>query len=335
MENQDSVSIIESPREAEIREAEEKAKALAAIEAEKNKEIINAEKRKKTRKIVFFVFCGILGAALLVALIWFAVVAISSVRTPAGDVGSGDETPSENLPIIAGYQCTTGACNKITDLPDGRILMRDTAYYIYDSDEKVAVKTTIPEKAYHAIVPFVWGDETLAILDPDTGRSALYSITRNQQVGEFNYDDFITDTKAAEYADMQWIIGKYIIAKQDDNIRLLDVFDGSEVVRAQEKVFARSPYFFGYDGDGVRRVYLSDGTRILSSVEGEVLFMKDSRLIKVSGKTYMTLEVYDQTGTKLKADDDYFKNLRTALSGSKNYATSIAAMSGAYKVPTL
>lgn len=335
MENQDSVSIIESPREAEVREAEEKAKQLAALEAEKNKEVIRAEKRKKALRIVFFVFCGLLGAALVAALVWFLIVAISGVRTPAGEVGDGDDTPSTTLPVVAGYQCKTEVCNKVSDLPDGRMLIRDTAYYIYDSDEKVAVKTTIPEKAYHAITPFIWGEETLAILDPDTGRSALYSITRNQQVGEFNYDSFITDAKATEYADMQWVIGKYIIAKQDTNVRLLDVFDGAEVVRAQNKVFARNPYFFGYDDAGERRAYIANGTRIVTAAEGEVLIMKDNMLIKVSGSRLTTFEIYNQSGIKLQSNDDYYKNLRTAVSGATNYATAIGAMSGAYTVPTL
>lgn len=332
MENQDSVSIIESPREAEIRKKEEEAKALAAIEAEKNRAEIAAQKRKKMLRIIFFVFCGILGAAVLVALVWLIIVAISGIRTPAGDVGGGDDKPTD-LPIVAGYQCKTEACNKVTDLPDGRMLMRDTEYYIYDSDEKNAIKTTIPEKVYHAITPFVWGSDTLAILDPDTGRSALYSITRNQQVGDFSYDDFITDSKATEYKDMQWVVGKYIIAKQDTNVRLLDVFDGSEVVRAQVRIHARSPFFFGYDEDEVRRVYLADGTRILSSPKGEVLFMRDNKILRLTGNALKTIEAYDQTGTKLQGNDPYMVSLRNSLSGKKDYAAAITAMPGVYRVP--
>lgn len=333
MENQDSVSIVESPREAELREAAEKAAKLAAIEAEANRKVIAAEKRKKALRVGFFVFLGILGAALVAALIWLLITALMSVRTPVGDVEGEDEKPADNLPIIAGYQCKTDKCNKVTDLPDGRILMRDTDYYIYDSDKKEAVKTTIAEKDYSAITPFVWGGETLAILDPATGRSALYSITRNQQVGDFSYDSFITDAKAAEYGGMQWIIGKYIIAKQDTSVRLLDVFDGSEVVRALNKVFAYSPYFFGYDEDGIRRAYIADGTRLVSSAAGEVLFVKDKRLIRVSGQTFMSLEIYDETGAKLNGNDAYVLNLMKTLAGKANYATAIAAMVGVYKVP--
>ncbi|MDR3298075.1 MAG: hypothetical protein LBT19_01750 [Candidatus Nomurabacteria bacterium] len=333
MENQDSVSIIESPREAELRAEAERAKQVLALEEAANRKVRAVELRNKIIKISMIVLGVLLAVALVGAIIWLVINAVSAVRNPVGDVGSNGDTPGDNLPIVAGYQCATTKCNKVTDLPDGRFLMRDTEYYIYDSDSGVALKTTIPEKNYHAIVPFVWGSETLAVLDPDTGRSALYSISRNQQVGDFNYDDFYIEPGDALYKDMKWIIGKYIIAKHDTAVRLLDVFDGSEVVRAQNKVFAYSPYFFGYDADGERRAYLEDGSRILIAVKGDYLFVRDKRLIRVGVKALTTMEIYDQAGKKLQSNDEYYKKLQEALSGKQNYATAIGAMSGTYKVP--
>jgi hypothetical protein len=333
MEEQDSVSIIQSEREEELKAAEAQAKKLLAEQEMATRKERRQVLKKKILKISGFVMLGLLGAALIAALVWLVINAIMAAGRPVGEVDPGEETPAEELPMVEGHQCTTRNCYKVAELPDERLLIRDTAYYIFDPSSGTALKTTIPERDFHAIVPFTWGDEILAELDPATGRSALYSLTRNSKISEFNYDEFFMDPTDAKYKDMQWIIGKYIIARHDTSIRLLDVFDGSEVVRAQSRVFAYDPFFFGFDGTGERRAYISSGSRLVIAAAGDYLFVKDRRLIHISGASRTTMDIYGSDGQKIQPDNEYYQKLLATLAGKSDYAAALRTMAGVFTVP--
>ena len=331
MEPHESPSIVESPREAEIAAIQ----AQAEIANAKQKQEQQKEKRRKTIKILVIVLVSLFFAAVAVALVWFIIVVVFSLtRRPVDDPVAVDPPADVVYEIIEGYQCTTSSCSKVIDLPDGRFIAQDSnVYYIYNPEDDSTVRTTIPEQRYQTIVPFVWGEEILAELEPDTGRSALYSITRNTQLTNFNYDIFYTDPEAPEYQNMTWIIGSYIIAKQGASFRLIDVFNGAEIVQATLKVFAYNPYFFAYNENGERRVYTSTGSQILIASSSDHLYIRDGYLIYLTANSKTSFKLYNAEGTELRSDNAYFKSLREALKNQKDYATAIPQLSGTYTVP--
>lgn len=331
MEPHESPSIVESPREAEIAAMQ----AQAEIANAKQKQEQQKEKRRKTIKILVIVLVSLFFVTVAVALVWFIIVVVFSLtRRPVDDPVAVDPPADVVYEIIEGYQCTTSSCSKVIDLPDGRFIAQDSnVYYIHNPEDDSTVRTTIPEQRYQTIVPFVWGEEILAELEPDTGRSALYSITRNTQLTNFNYDIFYTDPEAPEYQNMTWIIGSYIIAKQGASFRLIDVFNGAEIVQATLKVFAYNPYFFAYNENGERRVYTSTGSQILIASSGDHLYIRDGYLIYLAANSKTSFKLYNAEGTELRSDNAYFKSLREALKNQKDYATAIPQLSGTYTVP--
>ena len=330
MEPHESPSIIQSPREAEIAEIQAKAEA-AALEQKKSQQKL---RQQKILKISLFVFAGLIGLALIIAVIWFIIVAINAAKQPVNDPITTTPSVVGEYAVIEGYQCTTDSCNKVVDLPDSRFLVQDgNVYYIYNPGDASTVRTTIPEQRYQAITPFVWGDEILAELDPDTGRSALYSITRNSQLTGFSYSSFYMNSADAVYQGMEWVVGSYIVAQQDNSLRLLDVFDGAEIVQATNRVFAYNPYFFGYDNNSERRAYTDSGAQIVIAYAGDKLFIRDNYLIYVPSGYKTTFRLFDASGTELKSDNAYYQNLRETLSGQSDYASAIAGLSGVYVVP--
>ncbi len=335
MEHQ-PVSMVESEREEELRIAREREAAAKALAEKQYKAELF---KKRTQKILLISSMTILAGALIFAAIWLISTIISNTPNPSspseGD-NSQDEPPvAGDLAVIEGYKCTSNNCSKIVELSDHSLLVRDnSAYYIHDRSTGVSARTTIQEQIYREIIPFTWGSELLVVLHPDTGRSAIYSITRNRQIGNFNYDSFITNIADPAYEGMTWLAGQYIIAKQGNETRLLSIFDGSEVVRATSKVFAYKPYFFGYETTGERRVYLDNSTRILSTTAGDYLGVKDSYLIHIKAKSKTSVDIYDQNGSKIKTSEQFYKDLLKRLrdTKSKDYPAVLAGFADVYTV---
>ena len=330
MEPHESPSIIESPREAEIAAVE----ARAALANAAQKKLEQQAKRRKILKICLIVLAALAVLAVIVAIVWFIVVAVIAARQPVDDPVAVNPPEQVEYALIEGYQCTSEDCTKYTELPDSRIIVRDSGiYYIYSAAEDASFRTTIPEQNFQSISSFTWGDEILAVLEPDTGRSALYSITRNTQLTGFNYDSFYTNPDDSVYQGMTWVIGSYIVATRESSVRLLDVFDGAEIVQATAKVFAYNPYFFGYNDSGERRAYTSSGSQILIAASGDYLFVKDAYLIYVPATSNTSFTIYDANGNKLSSSDSFYVSLRDMLKGQRNYAEAIPQLSGVFTVP--
>ena len=233
LENVQTQSVVESAREEAEKELEQvRAYNEALVRQQKAQE--NATKAKRTSVTIFGVIIFIV---LLGVIAWLVVNAIILAQGPAGPGKDSEVIDPAQLAEIDGYKCTTTNCAKVVDLPDGRIIIRDTAYYIYDLEEKEATLTSIEEKDYHAITPFYWGDRLLAELDPESDASALYSITENRALTSYNFDTIYRDINDDVYKNQTSIKGSYIIVKGSGNYRMINVATGTEVVRGTNKVY--------------------------------------------------------------------------------------------------
>jgi len=166
--NVQTQSIVKSAREeAEQELAQVKAYNDEMLRRERAAEGVNTAKR--TGLLIFGI---ILGVAVVGVIIWLVVSAIIFAQHPVDPTDLPPEEDPAKLGEVDGYKCKTANCEKVVDLPDGRIIIRDTSYYIYDLEEKVATLTTIENRDYHAITPFYWGKRLLAELDPESDSSA-------------------------------------------------------------------------------------------------------------------------------------------------------------------
>jgi hypothetical protein len=322
-QNVQTQSMIKSSRE-------EAGEQLAAIDAHnaamaRQQQFVAGVNKAKNTSV--YILVGILFAAILGAAIWLAVVAINAGRqtiAPAGESGPEEKVTYDE---IDGYKCITKTCSKVTSIDAKSFIVHDgTQFYIYDMSANKKTNTAIPEREYHAITTFKWGDKTYAILDPESEKSALYSISGNRILTEFSYDDFIKDINNAVYNDMKWVEGQYIIAKSGTGYRLVDVTTGNEIVRGAKRVFIREGYAFGYESDGTIRAYSTDGKNIAVINAADNAFVRNNILIIVTvADDYYTLydtkgeqvndgAVYDEISTKiyehyaatLKKDNRYF-----------------------------
>ena len=131
-ENQRSQSVIYSQREiTEQQLAEVRARNEAALREQQR---IAAE--DKAKRVSFKIGIGIFIGVLVVVAIIMAIVIVSSIRTVVTPPEPEPEDPPMPLSTVDGYSCETQICGKVTDLPDGRIILRDNAYYIYNTQTK-------------------------------------------------------------------------------------------------------------------------------------------------------------------------------------------------------
>lgn len=297
-ENVQTQSVVMSTRE----EADQQLAAINAQNAEILRQQKLAEEAAKAKRTGIYIAIGIFFAAIFVVGGWLIVNAIiASQKTVAPDEIAAPEEEAK-YGRVEGYKCTNAKCDKATDIDDNSIIVRDgNKYFMYDKANKKSTLTSIANKDYHAITIFKWGGSTYAILDPESGQSALYNITSNRQITEFTYDEFYTDIASDTYKDMTNIANSYIIARNGSSQRLIDLSTGSEKVRANKKVFVNDQYFFGYETDGTIHVYNSSFTQFLIIKPDETAFVKNSYLIvmKNTGSFYM----YETTGEKAKTND--------------------------------
>ena len=316
-------SLIESEREERLREANFKADAVAQLAKQ-------AETSAFIKKIVKVVIICIFSAALVGVGIWVAISIISNLSGSSNSATlptKPDDPDTPVLDVIEGYRCKTATCSKAADLPDGRLLIRDTAYYIFNPTDFGAVKTTINEVSYRTIEPFMWKGLLLVTLEEATNRMGLYSITDNRTLSpEYIYTSFATDIKDPLYKGFEWVEGQYILANRPGEVRLINTKTGDEILRATNKIFCLSKFFFGYETTGERRAFTTTGTRILSSSTAFLAVTADNNyLVSIQNKT--SLKMYDTTGTELRGDSDILKNFRKTLTDAKaqDYAATITA----------
>lgn len=294
-ENVQTQSVVMSTRE-------EAGIQLAQIEAQ-NAEILRqqklAEDARRAKKTGVYIIVAFIFIAIIVAggwLIFNAVLAGQQTVTPE-EIGGDDDGGEAKYGRVEGYKCTSDQCEKAADIDDNKIIVRDSnKFYIYNKNSKRTSLTTIASKVYHEIAIFSWNNKTLAVLDPESGQSALYDITSNRQVTSFLYDEFYTDPSADVYKDLANELSSYIIARNGTSYRLVDLSSGTEKVRSDKRVFAHGVYFFSYEVGGTIRAYTDTQKQIAIVAADETVFIKDNYLIVM--KPNGTFAAYDSNGVK-------------------------------------
>ena len=242
-QNVQTQSVVMSTRE----EADEQLAAIATHKAEapaeetpkrrgrKTKAEKAAEEAAKAKRTGIYIGIGVFFAVILVVAGWLVVNAVIASQK---SIQSGSEIVNDGptkYGRVEGYKCKTEKCEKMADITKKDILVRDgKQYFMFNTETKDTSLTTIPEEEYHAITPFVWGGKNFVVLDPESAQSGLFSITDNRQVADFAYDAFFMDINSDEYKDMTWVDSKYIVAKSAGSMRLIQINNGAELVRASK-----------------------------------------------------------------------------------------------------
>jgi hypothetical protein len=323
-ENVQTQSVVQSARE-------EANAQLAAINA-RNEAILREQKRAedaaKAKKTGVYVIVAIIFMAILGVGAWLiinAVMAGQGTVKPEEITNNGGGTKYGN---IEGFKCTSEQCEKIADVDENTIIVNDSSkYYLFNKTDSKKNLTSIASKVYHAITSFKWGDKTLAILDPESGQSALYDITANHQITDFSYDEFYTDTSADTYKDMAGLTKNYIVARNGSSQRLIDLADGTEKIRANKKVFVHDKFFFAYETDGTIHIYNDAATQFVVAKADDTVFTKNGYVVIIGAKGGTT--VYNTSGTK--ASDDFSKAVNAIP--SKNRLNALLNDTSYYHVP--
>ena len=325
-ENQRSQSVIYSQREiTEQQLAEVRARNEAALREQQR---IATE--EKVERASFKTGVGIFIAAIVVVAIILVVVIISSIRTPVAPPEEPPEDPPMELSTVDGYSCETQTCGKVTDLPDGRIVLRDSKYYIYDTKTKERNSTTIDEQDYITVYSFYWGDKIYITLDPTSDLTALYSVEENRYVVPYSYDKYYTDINDSVYDEMHQIEGSYIVAKVGNTFKIVNLTSGQPVANGSSRVFTHDGFYFGYEEGNRIYIYTQTGKTITTITQGDTdrVFTREGRLVVV--KESYDIRMYDQTGEEISDDpiyDEIFEN------GGDDYLGYIIKNTKFYQIP--
>lgn len=323
-QNVQTQSVVMSTRE----EADQQLAAINAQNAEYMRQQKLAEEAMKAKKTGVYIIVAIIFIAIIGVggwLIFNALMAGRQTVTPEEIVKPGEETKKEN---IEGYKCTTTKCEKMADIDSKSIIIRDSdKFYVFKTDTKAKTLINIPSNEYHKIEVFKWGGNNLAILDPESGQSALYNISANRQITDFSYDEFYTDIKSDTYKEMTSFESSYIIARNGSSQRLIDLSSGQEKIRAAKKVFVHDDYYFGYENDGSIHIYTDLGQQFAVVPSDSYIFTKGGFVIVINAKASAT--IYQSDGKKA-ASNDITKELNKIP--MKNRISSVLSNKSYYRI---
>ncbi len=300
-ENVQTQSIVETAREQADKE-------LAQIKAY-NEEMLRRQKaeeaKEKAKRGTIRTFIVIFIAIIFIVLGWVVISALMGIHTPPPPTPDPEPENPTKHDTVNGYKCETKKCYKMADMPDGRIILRDDQYYIFDTTTREATLTTIENQEYHNISAFKWGSDILVDLDPESGLNGLYSVASNRMVAGFNYDSFINDIKDSSYNDMNWAEGQYIVARKDGQYRLIRLLDGKEVISGRERVFVHDSFCVGYNGNGERRMYTLEGDQFtIIGSEYTVFIHGQYMIITKTNSTSTRFELRGSDGKKISGNKD-------------------------------
>lgn len=289
VENVQTQSMVKSSRE----EADEKLAAINAYNADVARRQKLAADAAKAKRTIVYVILGFFFVGIIAALIWLAINAITAMTQPVAV--SDDQNQPGGIEEETKEKCTPDTCDTLAKVSSTLTLLRGKSkIYLYDSTTKKATLTNIPEQDYHAITPFVWGKDTYAVLDPESSLSALYNISKNSLLTEFNYAAFYYDASNAVYKDMTWVVNDYIIASTNGSYRLINLTTGAEVLQATERVFVHDEYLIGKESNGMFHVYSTGGKKIGAFQASSKLYIKNGYIVVVLPTN--SVQVYDASG---------------------------------------
>jgi len=256
------------------------------------------------------------------------------VHTPPPPTPEPEQEEQGKYDTVNGYKCKTQKCYKMADMPDGRIVLRDDQYFIYDTTSKEAISTTIENQEYHNVYPFKWGDDILIDLDPESGLNGLFSVNSNRLVINFNYDAFLSDIKDTNYSDMNWAEGQYIIARKDSQYRLIRILDGKEIISGRDRVFVHDSFCIGFNGNGERRIYTLEGDQFtIIGSEFNIYIKGQYMVIAKINNTSSRFEMRGPDGKKITTQAKDPEYARLAKIKTKDFIKTMDADKSYYKVP--
>lgn len=325
-ENQRSQSVIYSQREiTEQQLAEVRARNEAALREQQR-----LATEEKVERVGFKTGVAIFIAVIVVVAVILVAVIISSIRKPVAPPEDPPEDPPMALSTVDGYSCETQLCGKVTDLPDGRIILRDENYYIYDTKTKERSSTTIDAQDYIDVYSFSWGGKIYVTLDPTTNNTALYSVDENRYVVSYEYDNYYTNINDSVYDEMHQIEGSYIVAKVGGTLKIVNLTTGQPVAKGTSRVFTHDGYYFGYEEGNRIYIYTQTGKVITTITQDEEnrIYTREGRLIVVKEK--FDVRLYGQSGEEL--GDDAIAN-EIFEYGNDDYLAYINGNNKFYKIP--
>ena len=330
-ENMRSQSVVYSQREiTEQQLAEVRARNEAAVREAKLREA--QEKAKRTSvKIGLIIFAVII----VVAVGWLLIVILSHTDPVVPPTPEPEPVKPVELSKVDGYSCETTVCGKIVDLPDGRIILRDTAYYIYNTSTKERTSTTIDQQDYISVKPFIWNKQILLTLDSMASKTAVFSISDNRYLVGYEHDVYYTDINDDVYKEMKWVEGSYIVAKTSGKYYLVSLANGMVAATATNHVFMRDNFIIGFENENRRYVYNKNNEMITVVDPGKEIYVKGDIVVIVTtttsnGYTFYTLESF-YASTKLSASGDNFvQNIYQSASNGNYLAVIKRTM---YRIP--
>ena len=310
LENAKTKSIVESRRES----ASEELRQLQALEeqrlAQQRAEIKMAAAKKTGTYITVTIICVVL----LICLVFFFLSLVKYLRKPTSTEISGNTGEISETVKIGTYTCKKADCESKLDLADGRQLIKDDSYILYNQDAEESFVLTL-EGDYVEFNEFNWGEKHYLLAKNADGLGAIFSVTDNKYVTDAVYESILGDASDSAYDRMNWVVGKLIIAKRSGSYRLVNIEDGSEKVSGVLGVFAtQSGYYIAREEGGVLRVFNSEKVQIILTSEGEQLYERDGYLIVANEKQF---NIFKNNGETVKNKECSFYD---ELKGQKREA---------------
>ena len=285
--------------------ASEELRRLQILEEQRQAQLRMQEKVVAAKKTSVYLIVTAICIVLLICLVFFFISLAKYLRKPNNtDIGGGAGGTSEVVKLGT-YACKKGDCAVVQELSDGRQLIKDSGYLLYDQGKEESFVLSL-EGDYESFMEFTWGDNQYFLAKDADNLGAIFSITENKYITDAIYEDVLGDQFDPAYKDMNWVVGKLIIAKRSGSYRLVDIDDGSEKVSGVLGVFAtKSGYYISREEDGVLRVFNSSKKQILLTNSGDQLYERDGLLIVANADRF---ELYNNDGAAVRTDDCAFYN---------------------------
>ena len=327
-ENVQTQSVVETARE----QAE---KELAQIKAY-NEEMLRRQKaeenKAKAKRGAIRTMLIIFLIVFVIVVGWVVVGALTNVYNPPAPEPEPEPEKPAQRDTVNGYKCKTDKCYKMADMPDGRIILRDDQYFIFDPTTRESSLTTIQNQEYYNITAFTWGKDILVDLDPETDFNGIYSVNENRMITGFNYDSFIHDIKDKSYNEMNWAEGQYIVARKDSQYRLIRLLDGKEIINGTNRVLVHDSFCISYFSNGERRFYTLEGEQFLVAPVGSYVYIKGNYLVFMKTPDKSTsFELWGGDGKKITTNKDA-EYLRLHKIKGKEFISTMEADKTYYKI---
>ena len=301
LENVKTKSIVESRHAS----ASEELRQLQILEEQRLAQIRMEEKMAATKKFTTYIIIAAICLVLLICLVFFFLSLAKYLRRPTDiEIGGGTGGSSE-VAKLGTYTCKKSDCEVALEFTDGRQLIKDDGYILYDQGKEDSFVLTL-EGEYAEFLEFAWGDKHYLLVKDTEGLGAIFSTTDNRYITDAIYESVVSDVSDNLYSGMDWVVGKMIIAKRSGSYRLVDIEDGTEKVSGILGVYAtKSGYYIAREENGVLRVFNSSKNQVLLTESGQQLYERDGFLIVANEERF---EIYKNDGTAARSEECSFYN---------------------------